>query len=243
MKYDLILLVATSTEKEELKKVAMEKGVLFEKRRSARGSYYYLGKVGSFRVIAVRTDMGPLGYRGSASKAVYYQSVTGAAAIVQLGMAFGVRPDEQELGDVLVSTSLLPYDNRDIIDCGDTYLTDYSRARRHPANHSFIELFQSTSQTYTRNHSIFFGTLLSGSARIYSAIFRDELLQMLPKSDEDEEIIGGEMEAVGLLSTSPPEDPIWIAVKGISDFADKDRNEIIKQSSSYCMPKCCFFCS
>ena len=226
---DLILFIATSTEKEELEKITMEKGVPFEKRGGARGSHYHLGKVGGFQVMAVRTGMGPFGYGGSASKAIYYQSVTSATAIVQLGMAFGVWPDEQKLGDVLVSTSLLPYDNRDIMDDGDTYLTDYSRAKRHQANGSLIDLFQ-TNQTATEDHSVFFGTLLSGSARIFSTLFRDELLQMLPQGDEDEKIIGGEMEGMGLLSISPPEDPIWIVVKGISDFADKDRNEIIKQS-------------
>ncbi|MDM8549340.1 hypothetical protein QUF72_04645 [Desulfobacterales bacterium HSG2] len=227
MDFDLILLIATSTEKEELKKVAMEKGIPFEKRKSGRGSYYYLGKVGSFQAIAVRTEMGPLGYGGSASKAIHYQSVTSATAIVQLGMAFGVWPDEQKLGDVLVSNSLLPYDNRDIIDDGDTYLTDYSRAERYLAKSSLIKLFQKANRTYTKDYRVFFGTILSGSARIFSAVFRDELLQMLPQGDK---IIGGEMEAMGLLSISPPKYPIWIVVKGISDFANKDRNEIIKQS-------------
>ena len=53
-----------------------------------------------------------------------FHNVTGATAMIQLGMAFGVWPDEQRLGDVLVSTSLLPYDSRDIMDDGDTHLTD-----------------------------------------------------------------------------------------------------------------------
>ena len=32
------------------------------------------------------------------------------------------------------------------------------------------------------------------------------------------------MEGVGLVSVSSPEDPAWIVVKGISDFADEDRD-------------------
>jgi nucleoside phosphorylase len=43
-------------------------------------------------------------------------------------------------------------------------------------------------------------------------------------------IVGGEMEGVGLLSVSPRDDPIWIVVKGICDFADEERDRIIKKS-------------
>jgi adenosylhomocysteine nucleosidase len=36
------------------------------------------------------------------------------------------------------------------------------------------------------------------------------------------------MEGVGLLSLSPANDPAWIVVKGISDFADEDRDAVIE---------------
>jgi adenosylhomocysteine nucleosidase len=38
------------------------------------------------------------------------------------------------------------------------------------------------------------------------------------------------MEGGGLLSSSPPTDPIWIVVKGISDFADHERDGIIAKT-------------
>jgi adenosylhomocysteine nucleosidase len=75
----------------------------------------WLGKVGNERVIAVRASgMGPLGRGGSADLALRFCLATGATAIVQVGMAFGIAPGVQKLGDVLVSSSLIPYDNRDI---------------------------------------------------------------------------------------------------------------------------------
>jgi adenosylhomocysteine nucleosidase len=37
------------------------------------------------------------------------------------------------------------------------------------------------------------------------------------------------MEGVGLLSTSPANDPAWIIVKGISDFADENRDAVIER--------------
>ncbi len=39
------------------------------------------------------------------------------------------------------------------------------------------------------------------------------------------------MEGVGLLAASlDADDPIWCVVKGISDFADEDRNRVIGES-------------
>jgi adenosylhomocysteine nucleosidase len=70
--------------------------------------------------------------------------------------------------------------------------------------------------------------MLSGGARIHSRHFRDELVSLIPAPGD--EIIGGEMEGVGLLSVSPLEDPAWIIVKGISDFADEDRDAVITES-------------
>lgn len=70
------------------------------------------------------------------------------------------------------------------------------------------------------------GTLLSGGARIFSSRFRDDLVGNVPPGRD--RIVGGEMEGVGLLSVSPADKPLWAVVKGISDFADEDRDGIIE---------------
>ena len=59
--------------------------------------------------------------------------------------------------------------------------------------------------------------LLSGGARISSARFRDELIQGIPAGRHP--VIGGDMEAVGLLAVTPADRPLWIVVKAIADFA------------------------
>jgi nucleoside phosphorylase len=59
-------------------------------------------------------------------------------------------------------------------------------------------------------------------------LYRDELAQSVPGNGE-EQIVGGEMEGVGLLAASVnPDDPIWCVVKGISDFADENRDAVIR---------------
>lgn len=70
--------------------------------------------------------------------------------------------------------------------------------------------------------------ILSGGSRIRCAGFRDELVRGVPVGEKP--VAGGEMEGVGLLAASSAVDePIWCIVKGISDFADKDRDSVIRE--------------
>ena len=74
---DLLLFFATGTEKEQLKQAAKEMQLPFD-RMSHKGSRYYrLGKVGDYRVNAVKTEMGPLSYQGSASQGIVFKAATG----------------------------------------------------------------------------------------------------------------------------------------------------------------------
>src|SRR5947208_2142238 len=94
LKCDLLLFYATSSEEKELKAAAKGMNLSFDRRRHPTlGEYYVVGKVGDFRVVAVRTEMGPLGFEGSAAKGIYFKIASGATAIVQLGMAFGIDPE------------------------------------------------------------------------------------------------------------------------------------------------------
>jgi hypothetical protein len=98
---DLLLFFATTTEKEQLRAAALRMGFTFDRDKHPNlGRYYRLGQIGDFRVIAVQTEMGPLKYQGSASQGIYFKSATGATAIVQLGMAFGIDPAQQSYGEV-----------------------------------------------------------------------------------------------------------------------------------------------
>ena len=74
---------------------------------------------------------------------------------------------------------------------------------------------------------VHFGALLTGAARIHSALFRDELVR--GNDNHGEPIVGGEMEGVGLLATCDPENSVWTVVKGISDFADEQRDQDVKE--------------
>ena len=279
LRCDVLLFIATPTEKKKLKKIAREAGFQFATRTVEElGEYFFMGTIGRTKVNAVRTEMGPFSYGGSASRAINFRIATGATAIIQLGMAFGVDPgpDRQSYGDVLVSTSIIPYDLRevrpegtvgevlpaDIVDqpgdAGDyaaatvevpnmpppfpvaqppiggtpvaerPYRVDYKDAVRHASKESLLKMFVAERDRGDYGHRIHFGGLLSGGARIFSRSFLGELMRGVPQAEDG--IIGGEMEAVGLLSVSPKDDPIWIVVKGISDFADENRDDVINKT-------------
>src|SRR5205814_2216576 len=140
----LLLFRATSAEEKAMEEAAKDYGVEFRKDAALtqhlrllglRDEAWRLGKIGGETVVAIgesrdkgRAVMGAHGRLGSAAKSVRYLAATGAQGILQVGMAFGIAPEVQKIGDVLVSALLLPYDNRDVKPSVDQpgYVSDYA---------------------------------------------------------------------------------------------------------------------
>jgi nucleoside phosphorylase len=246
----LLIFVAVSAEQAALKKACKARGLSFNRREHKQlGEYFDLGNIGSERVLAIRTEMGPFGRDGAASKARLFQIGTGAQAILSLGIAFGVSPETQSIGDVLVSTSIFPYDARDIVSSHKStcihgiaerlprslrgvertfagYRIVYDKTRRQPVREELLDVLR-RSESKQQEYRVHFGTILSGGARIHSRCFRRELVDLVP--EHEHEVVGGEMESVGLLVTSTADTPTTVVCKGISDFADHNRDTVIKR--------------
>jgi adenosylhomocysteine nucleosidase len=237
--------VATSAEEDALKEQATEFGLDFRKdpsltahlrQRGLRDDAWTLGTIGGETVVTVGCSrikgnpvMGPHGRLGSAAKAVRYLAATGAQGIIQVGMAFGVARGPQAIGDVLVSTALIPYDKRDVKPSPNEpgYFNDYSAVELEPARPALLERCLREKERTGFRFGVHIGAILSGAARIHCARFRDELFNTAPHGNDP--IVGGEMEGVGLLAAAVrADDPAWCVVKGISDFADERRHEEIK---------------
>ncbi len=241
----LLLFVATSAEEDALQEQAARLGLDFRKDPALtkhfralglRDEAWTLGTIGGETVVAVGSSriqgkpvMGPHGRLGSAAKGVRYLAATGAQGILQVGMAFGIARGPQQVGDVLVSTSLIPYDKRDVkpLPKEPGYFNDYSAVEVEPARSALVERCLREKARTKFDFAIHAGAILSGAARIHCARFRDELYNTAPHGNEP--IVGGEMEGVGLLAAAlKADDPAWCVVKGISDFADEYRDEDIK---------------
>ena len=242
----LLLFLATSAEEKALEEAAKEYGVEFGKDEALTQHFRFFGlrdeawrleKIGGETVVAIgasrekgRAVMGAHGRLGSAAKAVRYLAATGAQGILQVGMAFGIDPEVQKIGDVLVSALLLPYDNRDVKPSADRpgYVYDYAYMKSEEPRVSLLERCRRERERTRFPFSVHIGAMLSGAARIHCAAYRDELFRSVPHGNED--IVGGEMEGVGLLAASlKPDDSVWCIVKGICDFADEDRDKVIEE--------------
>ena len=193
--------------------------------------------------------MGPHGRLGSAARGLRYLAATGAQGIIQMGMAFGIARGPQKLGDVLVATSLIPYDKRDVKPSPKEpgycrlmrkvmmavrlrfpkepgYFNDYSEVEIEPARSALVERCLREKERTKFDFTVHVGVCSPGPLAYHCAGFRDELYRTVPHGNEP--IVGGEMEGVGLLAASVKgDDPVWCVVKGISDFADEQRDEDI----------------
>jgi len=185
--------------------------------------------------------MGPHFHAGSSATALTCMAETGASTVVLVGMAFGVDRAVQNGGDVIVATHLVTYDDRDVVSDDGLPRVTYPRLdrQRHPAREAAVELLRRAARRGLGGPSVHFGTVLSGAARIHCAAYRDEVLAAMVEVGT---VVGGEMEGVGVLSVSRPDDPNWLLVKGISDFADEQRHvEAPRLKSLACLHAATFF--
>jgi len=226
-----LLYTTTDDELGELLAAAKELNLPSQPIERRPVTYYDLGRVGDRIVYAVKTDktsLGPHGFGGSAARSIYCQMETEATSIIVLGMAFGIDSSNQKYGDVLVSSELLPYDNRDVTSDGGLPRYNFERVKPHRAMETLRLLFV-REQRQPRPYKVHVGALLSGAARIHCRAYRDHLVARCKSTNkETDPIIGGEMEGVGFLSLSDPLEPRWIVVKGIIDFADEERDKVYK---------------
>jgi nucleoside phosphorylase len=244
LKCDILIFFATQTEREQLEQGARELGISFEERDDARvGTYFTLGTIGPNRVRAVKTRMGSFFHQASASQAIVLRAASSATSIIQVGMAFGIERNAQKHGDVLVSEWIFPYDYRIIDhvagqqkDEPDRYVIDYKETKRFVPKKYLLNLCQRERSEERHDFTIHVGGILSGGSRIRSQLYLRELLAAVTGSDGPGGYVGGEMEGVGLLAASEKAKPVWIVVKGISDFADdQQRTEAEARRAEACL--------
>jgi nucleoside phosphorylase len=224
-----ILFVATKTEALALEFAAREQQIEFRRCLDEHDDRYFdLGEISGERVLGIRTGMGPFAENGSAANAVHWREATGASAIISVGMAFGVYPQAQSVGDILISEGVLPYDDRTVrTGTRGEAVFDYGGIQPYLAHPGLCRRFQRMAEAPPWKAHVWSGLFLSGAARIHCQAFRDELIRQC--RGDGAAVIGGDMESVGLLSASDARTtPCWVAVKAISDFADWQRDEIIE---------------
>jgi nucleoside phosphorylase len=175
-------------------------------------TYYDLGIVGEIHTYLVQaTGMGPVGVRACIEDGI---RALAPCAIILVGMAFGLQPDRQQIGDILLCRQVQDYDpQRWGIGPGQEVVI-YGRGNRVAASEWLLDRFTAGKHRWPGSAQIQTGLLLSGSILVDHPEARDRLRQLAP------EALGGEMEAATLCDIAQRHHVGWIVVKAISDRAD-----------------------
>ncbi len=181
-------------------------------------TYYDLHQIAGIRVFLVESEMGSRGPDGSTLTVLAGIKALEPGAIIMVGIAFGLRPDRQQIGDILISSHLRDYEGMRLGTAPDGSMHMLARGERPRASSWLLDRCRAARLTWTSS-AVHIGLLLSGEKLVDHPAFLAQLSALEP------EAIGGEMEAAGLYAAAHRERVDWIVVKGISDWADGSKGE------------------
>lgn len=214
---DVLLVTVTDIEtRTALDAMARATGQPATMRFGGEKTYFRCGRLGGAAVMLVRSEMGSDGVGAAVTTVRDAIAEVRPAAIVMLGLAFGVEPTRQSLGDVLISKQIQGYDLRRVgTDGKDGTPVVTMRGDRVSASPKLLDRFRTAGLTWTRAR-VSAGLLLSGQTLVDHVGYRDGLRALAP------EAIGGEMEGAGVYAAAGRID--WILVKAICDWADGEKH-------------------
>jgi nucleoside phosphorylase len=216
---DVLLVTVTDAEIDAVRDVLAKRcGRDFAKAFIGDKTYYDLGVLGGARTVLVRSEMGSGGVGGALLTAATAISDLAPAAIIMLGIAFGLDPQRQQIGDILISRQLMLYDLQRVgTDSAGNYQLR-ARGDRPACSPRLLDRFR-TGRDGWPGAPLHFGLILSGDKLVDNQDFRAQLLQLEP------EAIGGEMEGAGLYAAAQRSKVDWIVIKAISDWADGQKRQ------------------
>lgn len=174
--------------------------------------YFDLGAVNGARLFLTQSEMGTSGPDASLQTVRKGVEALQPAAVVMVGIAFGVNEQKQAIGDILVTEQLRLYELQRVgTQDGQTQII--LRGERPHASAWLLNHFKSANLLW-EGAKVRFGVVLTGEKLVDSVDFRDQLRAFEP------EALGGEMEGAGLYVACQDEKVDWILVKAICDWAD-----------------------
>lgn len=230
---DVLLVTATSTEIRSLLTRSRSETKQNERARFGRHTYLYLGEIQETHVYAVRSEMG-IGTPGGSLLTIRNSiSELKPAVVIMVGIAFGLKPGSQLIGDVLVSRQLHHYAPVRVGTSPDGSPRVIPRGSRVDCTGWVLDRFNHADTA--RQRPAHFGLLLSGEALVDNLEFRSQLLVREP------EAIGGEMEGAGLYAAAWDTQTPWIVVKSICDWGDGQKSQGETDNQSIAAESACDF--
>jgi nucleoside phosphorylase len=172
-------------------------------------TYRQLGTLNGATIFHALTEMGSGGIGGTQQSVDIAIRALKPKYVIAVGIAFGVDPKSQAIGDILVSRQLQLYEAQRV---GKTKLIP--RGDKPHASARLINAFEGVAQISWDGAPVRVGLMLSGEKLVDNVDFRESLKAIAP------EAIGGEMEGAGLYVAGQEHSVQWIVVKSICDWAN-----------------------
>jgi nucleoside phosphorylase len=184
---------------------------------------YRLGTVSRTELTLAQVEQGNVGPSSAGIAAVALINRIEPDFLILAGICYGLQPEWQRLGDVLVCDQLRAIDHRR--QTGDRSI---NRGDSVTPSTALLSRFKAVARTRRRIH---FGPMLSGSVLVDSLRLRDDL------RDQHPEALGGEMEGAGVYAAAADARVDWIVVKAISDWgyerSDADRELAARNAAEF----------
>ncbi|WP_335990603.1 5'-methylthioadenosine/S-adenosylhomocysteine nucleosidase family protein [Glycomyces sp. MUSA5-2] len=210
---DILLVTATRTEtRAVLDAFGIRSGDRLRRRFIGDNTYLDLNILSGAHVYLVETEMGSGGASGSALTIAEGIQALRPKSLVMVGIAFGLDPARQRIGDVLVSKQVLSYELQRR--SGSQDRRTVLRGDRISASPRLLGRCRSAAVDWDQG-SVDFGLVMSGDKLVDDVDFRDELAALT-----DGQAIGGEMEGAGLCAAAYRGKTDWILIKAVCDWAD-----------------------
>lgn len=217
---EVVILTAVNTERDM---VLRSMTPLPDQRRVAKVTAgpdtFYVGLLGRHQTVLVMSDPGAIGRGASILTTAEAIQRWNPKAVIAVGFAFGMDPDNQDFADILISRTVTSYEPQRVQDDGIIPRGCTVEAGQQLINR-FVNVhgwnFRRPDGALVRAKA---GKILSGEKLVDSVDFRDSLLEQYP------EALGGEMEGAGLFAAAGRAKVEWIIVKAICDWGDGNKHK------------------
>ncbi|MGW7351582.1 5'-methylthioadenosine/S-adenosylhomocysteine nucleosidase family protein [Streptomyces sp. NPDC054784] len=234
---------------EELRAVVGE--LKLERRKESNGLYFYRGKhvTPDATVNVVATQSQSQGQRSAMSALENLRRHYSPRLWVMVGVGGGIHKEYARVGNVIVSTEVVYYENRKLNPGGDVRRRGEHRQAPAPVVHAVNAYFTDngtparihgqTSDHVSEEFAVYPGVIGSGEAVIADA--ENEVRRYLERYNE--KVLAVDMEAGGLSqywqenSVDGGDNPGWLVVRGVSDNADEEKghgfHELAARNAAY----------
>jgi nucleoside phosphorylase len=214
----VLIVTATPTEAKSFLQAMEKKGKSQAPNSFRQLTFWNFGIVGNSDLKMIKLgDMGSNKPSGSALVINDAIDIINPDYVIMVGIAFGLKPDKQKIGQILVAKELENYESAKVTDDGSI-----QRGLKIPAGATLLNKFDNAALSYNKA-DVEIGFIVSGDKLVDSKPFVEGLKKMFP------EAIGGEMEGTGLQSSCNRKNKEWILIKGICDWG-YDKQHINKDS-------------